>query len=79
MTTMILAWHEHGSGWAPRPWWPLLWLLVVGLVVGVTAWVFRRRAPRREAEAVLAERYARGDLTDEEYRHRLAVLSGRKR
>jgi putative membrane protein len=35
--------------------------------------IFRRRPTPDE---VLADRYARGELTDEEYRHRLSVLHG---
>ena len=36
--------------------------------------MFRHRSTPEE---VLADRYARGELTDEEYRHRLDVLHGR--
>ncbi|MGH8983878.1 MAG: SHOCT domain-containing protein [Acidimicrobiia bacterium] len=35
-----------------------------------------RRAPSASGESVLAERYARGEITDVEYRERLAVLKG---
>jgi putative membrane protein len=54
----------------------LLWGL---LVVGVVA-LLRRRArstsvePRRTAEELLAERFARGDIDEEEYRRRRDVL-----
>jgi putative membrane protein len=78
-TSLILAWHDHHGGWGPGPWWPLAWLLFWGaLVVGVLWWR-RRPSVRRDAETVLAERYARGDITDEEYRHRRDVLSERPR
>ena len=39
----------------------------------------RRRwwgSPRASGEAVLGERYARGEITEDEYRERLRVLKG---
>jgi uncharacterized membrane protein len=74
MTEALITATHHG--WDHGPWpFPFLfigfWLLVV-----VAAVVFVRRGggPRRSGEAVLAERYARGDITDEEYRARRDVL-----
>jgi putative membrane protein len=77
MLSSVLADHR-GWGSGPGPWFlffPLFWLAVLALGV----WWFRRRggAPwRREpsARSVLAERYARGDISVDEYRERLAVL-----
>jgi putative membrane protein len=77
---MLAAWC--GYGWGAGPWFlffPLLWLaLIVGLVV-----LFRRHswdhADGQSAEAVLAERYARGEIAEDEYRQRVAVLRERKR
>ncbi|MGH9000258.1 MAG: SHOCT domain-containing protein [Acidimicrobiia bacterium] len=73
----ILAWHDHHDGWGPGPWWPLLWILFWGAVVGGFLWWRRRHPSRRDAAAVLAERYAQGAISDEEYRQRRAVLSER--
>lgn len=60
-------------GWWPV--WPLLWLLVLGGIVwAVTR---RRRGPWSggdRAEDILAERYARGEISSEEYRERLEGL-----
>jgi putative membrane protein len=76
MATEVL---EHGADWGPGPWWPifpLFWVLVWGVLIFA---VFRFRGVRRwqrghSAEDVLAERYARGEITVEEYRERLGVL-----
>lgn len=66
------------AGWHHGGWWivfPILWLLLAGLVVAL----FWRRgrspsdggdSPRR----ILAERFARGDISADEYRDRLAQL-----
>jgi putative membrane protein len=78
MLTSIIATHNDGWGGGPGPWFlifPLFWLAV--LAVGV--WWFRRRGGgpwHREpsAQSVLAERYANGDISADEYRERLGVL-----
>ena len=69
------------SGWGPGGWWPLVpiaWAVFWTVVVVVAVTVLRRRGVRwpgqPSAAAVLAERYARGDIDEDEYRHRLAVL-----
>jgi putative membrane protein len=67
----------------PHHWWflivPLVWLIVIGLVI---RFVFMRRgagcwsrgsSPHR-AQGILAERYARGEIGDDEYRTRLERL-----
>jgi putative membrane protein len=68
---------DHRWGWGPGPWIGLLWLAVAAVVVAL----FVRRGRRWRAvggrmggEAVLAERYARGEIDAAEYRDRLAVL-----
>lgn len=65
----------HGGG--PGPWLlvPLLfWVLVVGAAVFAV-----RRRHRRGAEAVLRESFARGEVDEEAYRARLAVLRSTRR
>jgi putative membrane protein len=74
----VLANHGHGG---PGGWWfifPLFWILLWG---GVIFAFFRARRWGRwnaghSGESVLAERYARGEITEQEYRERLGVLKG---
>ncbi|WP_402461951.1 SHOCT domain-containing protein [Isoptericola aurantiacus] len=73
-----VAWSGAGPGW----WivFPILWFLLVAAVVFLVA----RRARRGwgpwgragSPEAVLGERYARGEIDESEYRHRREVLRG---
>lgn len=78
MNTMTLTaygpWHhDHGPGW----WlvfpigFGLLWLLVLG---GAAYFLWRRSHGPSPAEAALGERYARGEIDEDEYRERLSVL-----
>ena len=78
MVTTILAAAviaNRGDGWWPL--WLVFWLAVVAAV----AWFLWRRwgRPRGDgldrAREVLAERYAKGELTSDEYRERLEQLS----
>ena len=51
-------------------------LFVVGLVGGLT-WVSGRAIPKRPAadpEQLLRERFARGDIDEQEYARRLSIL-----
>jgi putative membrane protein len=64
-----------GSGWGWL-WGPIVLLLWAGLIATVVWFATRgARPPERSgmerARDVLAERYARGELTTEEYRERL--------
>jgi putative membrane protein len=68
------------AGWdGPGPWIGLVWLTVFLAVAAFV--VFRARrggfGPRchGSAQAVLAERYARGQITEDEYRRSRAVLT----
>jgi putative membrane protein len=67
-----------GGGWAWL-WGPIVLLLWVALVATVVWFVARSARPRERsglerAREVLAERYARGELTTDEYRERLEQL-----
>jgi putative membrane protein len=71
-------WHDHGWFWL-WPLVPLLWLLVFLVVLRFFfwrgrsgPWAHRYRGP--DARAILAERYARGEITYDEYRERLGHL-----
>jgi putative membrane protein len=72
---------DGGGGW----WWmgsgSLLFLVVVGLLVWRLVRPHRSPAPtagsppqRCSAEDVLAERFARGEIDETEYRSRLSTL-----
>lgn len=71
-----------GDDWG-HPWWPIWPILWVALI-GALVWLIARRRhrphdPLDRAREVLAERYARGELTSEEYGTRLDDLSSRAR
>jgi putative membrane protein len=70
--------------WAGGGWWFLwpLWFagfwIVVALILRFGVWGRRRGhwSPSSTAEGILAERFARDEITEKEYRDRLAVLHG---
>jgi putative membrane protein len=70
--TLLATGLLGGPGFLP---FPLFW---IALLVG--AWfLFRRRDDRERkhsAEEILSERYARGEITVEEYRQRRGELRG---
>ncbi|MGW2347496.1 SHOCT domain-containing protein [Actinacidiphila glaucinigra] len=78
---MFVYGHMNGWGWGLMSLGWLVLLVLVGLAVTVPL----RHAPdggadrtvhrdHPEARALLAERYARGEIDDEEYWRRLAAL-----
>jgi len=76
-------WNDH-MGWNGG-WWMILWAAV--MMAGMAAliiWLVRttthgdnrtKEDPLDGARRILAERYARGELTSDEYRERLDQLS----
>lgn len=79
-------WYDGGWGWVG---WTLMavgtaafWALVITAVVLAVRYLVRPRdttagpsiTAYTRAEDLLAERYARGEIDDDEYRKRLAVL-----
>lgn len=73
---------DRFSPGGPGGWWfgpliPVLWIALVALVV----WLVVRRSkpadgdPLEHARRILSERYARGEVSTEEYRERLGQLS----
>jgi putative membrane protein len=81
MITLLASgpdWHDHGWFWL-WPLVPLFWFLVFFVFLRFFFWRGRRgpwaygyRAPG--ARAILAERYARGEISHDEYRERLGHL-----
>ena len=72
---------EHGA-WAGGPgWWLIFPILFWTLVLSVVGYVLYRRSPRQQArsaaERTLAERYARGEIGEEELRQRRNVVRAR--
>lgn len=74
MSAILLASHQWDGD--HFPWFPLVPLFFIGLWVVVFLTLRRRwrRSQRPTGESVLAERYARGEIDEAEYRDRLAVL-----
>ncbi len=77
LATALVATHLAGP-WVWGPWFlliPLFWitLFVILFLVFGRRWR-RRNSPSRQAEVTLAERYAKGDIDETEYRARLEVL-----
>ncbi|MEV4171748.1 SHOCT domain-containing protein [Nonomuraea sp. NPDC049709] len=88
----IALWAPHwGGAGGFSPIFPVIWgLLWVSLIaLAVTGWRRGWWGPRRahaaaapaasptaSAEQILAERYARGEMTDDEYFERMSVLRG---
>jgi putative membrane protein len=72
----------HMGGWGGG--WMWLWgLVITALFVVLIVWLVRTvsadgrtppRDPADRAREILAERYARGELTTEEYRERIEQL-----
>jgi putative membrane protein len=80
MPSVLLA-----EGAWPHHWWflfvPLAWVIVIALVIrfvfmrrGAGCWSRSAYAGSRGPQDILAERYARGEIGDEEYRTRLDRL-----
>lgn len=70
----MMDWSWSNGGW----WWMTIAMLVFwGLVAWVVITLARRPgsgAGSRSAEETLAERYARGEIDDEEYHRRVSAL-----
>ncbi|MFA1541779.1 SHOCT domain-containing protein [Actinomadura monticuli] len=82
--------HMGNGGWSGWMWlWGTAMVLFWVAVIGAAAWLaFRAATPHRtrttssetpgleHAREILAERYARGEISSEEYDERLAKLRG---
>ena len=68
----------HGPGAGGPGWWLIFPILFWVLVLSVAGYVIYRRSPKQQArstgERTLAERYARGEISEEEMRQRRNVL-----
>lgn len=77
------SWWQHGPGawwYGPGAWWPtlpLLWLAVIAIAMTAAVLLIRRNSNRpgsHTTEMKLAELFATGGITEDEYSKRLAVL-----
>jgi putative membrane protein len=76
LSTLPLFTHDGDWG---HHWWPLWLLFWAALIVALVWLVGKRRRwhardPFDQARAILAERYARDELSADEYRKRLDEL-----
>jgi putative membrane protein len=84
---MMMNWSDYHMGWWGYAWMgvgmAVFWALVVVAIIAVVRFVADDRrmdvppptAPA-SAEQILAGRFARGEVSEMEYRERLAVLAG---
>ncbi|MGH3662450.1 MAG: SHOCT domain-containing protein [Micromonosporaceae bacterium] len=72
---------EHGPGAGGPGAWIIVPILFWTLVLSLIGYVIYRRSPKQQArhagERTLAERYARGEITEQELQQRRAVLRGK--
>ena len=78
LASLVLATHEHWGGHAGG-WWPIFPIFWILFFVGLF-WLCGRRRRRHHdgrhaGRSVLAERFARGEISEQEYRDRLEVLA----
>jgi len=85
LSTLIAHCYGRGYGWGPGPWlFPFFFLIPLAFALlffrfGPGRYGRFHRAASFDARSSLATRYARGEMDEDEYRRRLAVLeeSGR--
>jgi len=75
----MMWWPDHG-GWGWGGWLAMtltmlaFWGLVAWVVVSLVRQPGGRREPGRDTEEILAERFARGEIDEDEFRQRRAAL-----
>jgi putative membrane protein len=75
LATMLLTHPGWGGG---GPWFLIFPILWIGLAVAVfLAWRGRSAHRTGSAEEILAERFARGDISADEFRQRRDELRGK--
>jgi putative membrane protein len=76
---------QNADQWDRPGWWPIfpiVWFLIVAAIITLVAINARRRmlySGPRAGERRLAERYADGEIDEEEYEARSAVLRSHHR
>lgn len=82
VTELLMQWGPgHGpGGHGGGPFWifGLIWMVLIASLIVTAIYAIlrktRRSSPTASARTILAERYARGELSGEEYRERLSEL-----
>lgn len=70
-----MYWGYHY--WGMHLFWWIFWIAIVVVLVS-TGWPRSYGRPRDRAIDTLRSRYAAGEITEAEYRERMAVLQGAK-
>lgn len=73
-----MMWYGPGMGPGTLALIVIMLVVVAALATAVVLAGRERQGRGPTPDELLADRYARGELTDDEYRHRLAVLHGRE-
>ena len=75
LTSVVASHGDYDGHWFP---FAFLWLVVLGLVIWFVVrggrWRHYHPSDMDRARGILAERFARGEITGEEYRERLEQL-----
>lgn len=74
LTSVVASHGEHDGYWFP---FAFLWLVLLGVLIWFLVGRGRRYrhvSGHERAQDILAERFARGEITGEEYRERLEQL-----
>ncbi len=71
----------HGPGAGGPGWWLIFPVLFLTMVLSAVGYLIYRRSPKQQArsaaEQTLAQRYARGEISEDELRQRRNVVRGR--
>ena len=76
---MMYGWY---GGWAGIVWMALFWGAILGVIYVIARSVGgagARHDREQDAMGILAERFARGEISEEEYSERRRVLEGARR
>ena len=77
-TTFLAEDYGRWGHYAWSPWFVIIRLVVLLLVIGAVVY-FARRWRGRPGERTLRDAYAKGEVNEAEYRERLAVLRETRR
>ncbi len=73
--------QHNGWGWGSGSWpWACGLILILAAAIGIAIWLSSRHVPveTRSAAQILDERFARGELTEADYRRSRDFLDDRR-